>query len=138
MTSANTIEYTILDKNGKQVGRHSQNIMCKRCNDGLEKFTPASDYSIHAWGYDEEEEPWEGNTIPLDKWLLQNTAEITFKPFIVGDRTKAVINGRKSFVTITNSYRGKADFFQQYDAIFDDGTEVKVSQTQLIPLPLAL
>jgi hypothetical protein len=79
MTSANVIEYSILDKDGKEVGHHHQNIMCKTCNDGLEKFVPASDYTILPWGYDEEEEYWEGKPSNLADWLSKNKAEITFK-----------------------------------------------------------
>lgn len=50
-TSANVIEYNIYDKDGKSVGYHRQNVMCMRCNDGLEKFTPASDFEIESYGY---------------------------------------------------------------------------------------
>lgn len=79
MTSANVIEYAIKDKDGKSVGRHRQNIMCKTCNDGLEKFIPASDFTIWPWGYDEEEEIWEDEPENLEKWLKANKSEITFK-----------------------------------------------------------
>lgn len=67
MTSANKIEYTIFDKQGQEVGKHSQNIMCHTCNDGLEKFIPVSDFTIQSWGYDEEEDEWEGDKINLEK-----------------------------------------------------------------------
>jgi hypothetical protein len=79
MTSANVIEYTILDKDNNPVGSHRQNVLCKRCNDGLEKFTPSSNFTIQPWGYDEEEELWEGNPVNLGKWLEKNKSEITFK-----------------------------------------------------------
>jgi len=79
MTSANRVNYRIIDKEHKTVGSHSQNIMCKRCNDGLEKFTPASDFKIQPWGYDEDEEEWNSKSINLEKWLVENPAEFTFK-----------------------------------------------------------
>lgn len=80
MTSANVIEYNIYNKEGQQVGRHRQNILCKTCNDGLEKFQPASDFTIQAWGYDEEEELWESDEyVNLEEWLKKNKAEITFR-----------------------------------------------------------
>ena len=54
-------------------------ILCKTCNDGLEKFVPASDYTIQPYGYDEEEELWEGEARNLEEWLKKNKTEITFK-----------------------------------------------------------
>ena len=79
MTSANVIEYTIFDKQGNDVGSHRQNIMCKRCNDGLEKFQPPSEFTIQPWGYDEDEVMWYGKVQNLEKWLTKNKAEISFK-----------------------------------------------------------
>jgi hypothetical protein len=79
MTSANVIEYNIHDKNGKLVGHHRQHMLCKTCNDGLEKFTPPEDFTIFDWGYDEEEEIWEGDFVNLKEWLSKHKAEITFK-----------------------------------------------------------
>lgn len=71
MTSANVIEYSIMDKNGKPVGHHRQNIMCKWDTTKLEQFLPASDYIIQAYGYDEEEEYWEDEPVKLDKFLAK-------------------------------------------------------------------
>ena len=79
MTSANVIQYTIYDKDSNTVGSHRQNILCKICNDGLEKFIPAKDFEIEAWGYDEEEEMWEGDRVNLEEWLKKHKAEFTFK-----------------------------------------------------------
>jgi hypothetical protein len=79
MTSANVVQYEIQDKNGKTVGTHRQNIMCKTCNDGLEKFIPPEDFTMLPYGYDEEEELWEGKSQNLKEWLSENKAEISFK-----------------------------------------------------------
>ena len=79
MTSANVIEYTIFNKNGEEVGHHRQNMLCKTNNDGLEKFIPSSDFTIQPWGYDEEEEIWEGPIINLETWLNNHKPEISFK-----------------------------------------------------------
>jgi hypothetical protein len=67
MTSQNTITYLIFDKNGKNVGTHSQNLMCKRCNDGLHQFKPAEDFTIDF--YDEGDCCYESEPIRLDVWL---------------------------------------------------------------------
>lgn len=78
-TSANVIEYNIIDKNGEIVGYHRQNILCKTCNDGLEKYDPPSEFKILPWGYDENEEEWYGKEQNLEDWLKKNPAEISFK-----------------------------------------------------------
>lgn len=59
MTSANVINYIIYDKDGKQVGTHRQHLLCKTNKEPLLKFVPPSDFTIQAWGYDEEDEIWE-------------------------------------------------------------------------------
>lgn len=81
MTSANVVNYTIFNKEGVEVGSHRQNVMCHINNDSLEKFVPASEYTILPSGYDEEEEYWEGEKQNLEKWLLKNKATITNKEF---------------------------------------------------------
>lgn len=58
MTSANVIEYTIF-RDGKSVGSHRQNLMCKSNLSKLLDFQPLSEHTILAWGYDEEDEYWE-------------------------------------------------------------------------------
>lgn len=79
MTSANIIEYTIKDKEGRYSGSHRQNVLCKICNDGLERFVPSSDFTICAAWRDENEELQKENCTPLNEWLIKNPAEITFK-----------------------------------------------------------
>lgn len=69
MTSANVTEYRIEDKNGKQVGHHSQHAYCKTHWGDLLKFTPPEDFTITAYGLDEEEEEWEHDPINLAKFL---------------------------------------------------------------------
>ena len=91
MTSANIIEYRILNKKNIQVGNHRQNIMCKRNNDGLEKFQPSEDFTIQMFGYDEEEEYWEDKKqVNLSDWLKNNKAAITLKTFEIGDEVKVI------------------------------------------------
>jgi len=68
MTSANVIEYRI-EKDGKIVGHHRQHLLCKTNREPLLKFVPASDYIITPWGYDEEEDEWEGKPVNLEKFL---------------------------------------------------------------------
>lgn len=58
MTSANVIEYTIY-RDGKSVGSHRQNVMCKSNYKDLLKFQPLSEHTILTYGYDEEEEYWQ-------------------------------------------------------------------------------
>lgn len=69
MTSANVVEYDIIDKNGVSVGHHRQHLMCKTNNEPLLAFQPAEDYMILPYGYDEEEELWEGEPIKLSEFL---------------------------------------------------------------------
>jgi hypothetical protein len=89
MTSANVIEYNIYDKSGEKVGSHRQNVMCSTCNDGLLKYKPASDFTIQAWGYDEEEEIWlDENSQNLEIWLIKNPASYTHTVFQPGDKVK--------------------------------------------------
>jgi hypothetical protein len=64
MTSANVIEYRI-ERDGKEVGHHRVNVMCKDRFEELLKFEPYSEHTITAYGYDEEEEYWEDEPGPL-------------------------------------------------------------------------
>ena len=74
-TSANVIEYTITHKDtGKQI-YHRQNIMCKINTTKLLALEHPEDYIIQPWGYDEEEELWEGKEQELVKWLKDNPNE---------------------------------------------------------------
>ena len=50
--SNNTIRYTIY-KGDDEVGYHTQNVLCKRCNDNLMEYQPASDYTIVCDGYED-------------------------------------------------------------------------------------
>lgn len=68
MTSANVVEYRI-EKNGEFIGWHRQHLLCKTNNEPLLKYQPASDYTITPFGYDEEEEEWEGDPINLEEFL---------------------------------------------------------------------
>ena len=76
MTSANVIEYDIRDNSGKMILQHSQNIMCKTDIRKLLALENPETLTIHPWGYDEEEEIWEGKSEKLDKWLKKNKNEI--------------------------------------------------------------
>jgi hypothetical protein len=76
MTSANVIEYNIKDKDNNIIARHRQNIMCKRNTQKLLQIQNPENYTIHPWGYNEEEEMWEGEPERLDKWLKKNKNEI--------------------------------------------------------------
>lgn len=76
MTSANVVEYRILNKKGKQVGDHRQHLMCRtRWDELLTKYFPLEDYKIQAYGYDEEDEYWEGEIENLWDFLV-NVGEI--------------------------------------------------------------
>jgi hypothetical protein len=130
MTSANVIEYTIF-KGEEEVGRHRQNIMCKRCNDGLEKFQPSNEFTIQAWGYDEEEEIWEGDKREnLEDWLKKNTAEITFRKFEEGEKVK--LTKKRGIGIILESRSGK--FFPEYKVQVIGGEILDpIQQGEIIP-----
>jgi len=129
MTSANVIEYTIFDKEGKEVGRHRQNVLCARCNDGLEAHTPAEDFTIQPWGYDEEEELWENEPTNLKKWLEKNRAEITFKKFSEGD--SITLKKGRGNSTILEVRKGK--WFPEYLVKLENGEEITINQNEIIP-----
>ncbi len=129
MTSSNTIEYTIF-KGEEEVGRHRQNIMCKTCNDGLEKFQPANEFTIKAWGYDEEEEMWESDKSEnLEDWLKKHPAQFTFKKFEEGDEVK--LTKKRGFGKIKEVLKGR--FMPEYLVELPDGSELKIFQGDIIP-----
>jgi len=69
MTSANVIEYTIY-KGENRVGSFSKNVMCKFPDySELLKYQPLKEHTILPWGYDEEEEEWEGRRENLENYL---------------------------------------------------------------------
>lgn len=134
MTSQNTITYQIFDKNGKNVGSHNQNIMCKRCNDGLLKFQPAEDFKIQFYDEDcySEQEP-----ISLDKWLNENKAEFTFKNFEKEEKVKVFlkIEGKNKRVEATIIERFKGKWHPFYTIKLTDGSILEeVQQTNILPL----
>ena len=139
--SNNTINYTIY-KGGKPVGYHTQNIMCKRCNDKLMDFQPAKDFTIVCEGYEdhydgyyddeeyhyEEDEPVEVN---LEEWLNKNPAEVTFKEFNLGDTIK--LTKRRGFTKVIKKQKGP--WFTEY-IVEINGQETIISQTEIIPMNL--
>lgn len=140
--SNNTINYTVY-KDGKQVGHHSQNVMCKRCNDKLLEFQPAKDFTIVCEGYYddyeedydddyeyeyEDEEPQEHN---LEEWLRRNPAELTHRKFSVGDTVK--LNKRRGLATVKEFIEGQ--WFPQY-LVDINGEETTIGQTEIIPMNL--
>lgn len=70
MTSANVTSYRI-EKDGVIVCEFSQHHYCKPVDvESLTKdFTPSDEYTITPYGYDEEEEYWEGQTRSLQSYL---------------------------------------------------------------------
>jgi ssDNA-binding Zn-finger/Zn-ribbon topoisomerase 1 len=136
--SNNTINYTIY-KDGKPVGYHTQNVMCRICNDGLMKFQPAKDYTIVCEGYEdhydgyyededysEEDEPVEVN---LEEWLSKNPSEFTHKKFSVGDTIK--LTKRRGLVKVIEVRMG--NFMPEY-LIELEGVEIVIQQGDIIPI----
>lgn len=69
-TSANVVEFRIVNKTtDKQVGHVRQHLLCKSNWSDLQKYTPVEDHTIQAYGYDEEDEDWEGEVEPLKDFL---------------------------------------------------------------------
>ncbi len=131
MTSSNTVEYTIYNKEGKEVGRHRQNVMCSTCNDGLEKFQPAKDFKIEAWGYDEEEEVWgDGKKQNLQKWLEKNPASFTHRLFQPQDRVK--VSKRRGEGVVLETTKGK--WFPQYKIQLINQEVIEVQQNEVMPI----
>ncbi len=69
MTSANTTDYLIFDKSGKQVGKHHQHHYCKTHWEDLLKYSPPEDYFIQSTWEDEEENYHEGKKMNLKYFL---------------------------------------------------------------------
>lgn len=68
-TSANVIEHSII-KDGKEVGTFRKNVLCRLPDYAdLLKYQPLEAHTITTWGYDEEEDEWEGDEQRLDKFL---------------------------------------------------------------------
>lgn len=129
MTSANVIEYNIYNKDGEIVGHHRHNVMCMRCNDGLEKFTPPSDFEIESYGYDEEEEMWDGDKTNLETWLSKNKGEITHKVFTEGEH---LIIKRKGKGTVLETMKGLLQ--SSYKVELETGEVLEdVKQNQILP-----
>ena len=90
-TSANSIEYTITDKSGKDVGRFRKNVMC-RLPDYAEllKYQPLADHTIQEWGYDEEEDMWEEQPENLEVFLKRmKPSNKKIREFFNGEKTVA-------------------------------------------------
>jgi hypothetical protein len=133
MTSANVIEYSIFNKDGDEVGRHRHNIMCRRDNDGLEKFKPASDFTILSWGYDEEEEYWEGEKQNLTVWLSENKAEITSKEFSTGDIVDVRKIGKCEIIQHFGIFKKEKNLFPVYDVKTETGEIITINQNDIKP-----
>ena len=69
MTSANVTNYTICTLSGIRVGKHSQHVLCYTHWGDLLKFVPSENHTILPWGYDEEEEYWEGEETNLKVFI---------------------------------------------------------------------
>ena len=138
--SNNTIRYTIY-KDDEVVGYHTQNVMCRTCNDNLMKFQPAKDYTIVCEGYEdhydgyydddedyyeEEDEPVEVN---LEEWLSKNPSEFTHKKFVVGETIK--LNKRRGLTEVIEVRKGK--WMPEYVVLLD-GVETVIQQGDIIPL----
>lgn len=137
--SNNTIRYVIY-KDGSEVGSHTQNVMCRRCNDDLMIFHPAKDYTIACEGYEddyyEDQEPEEYR---LDEWLAKNPGEFTHKSFVAGEtvvlrtllsKTKVKLTKRRGLGKVVEVLKGK--WHPEY-LVDIDGVLVLVLQTDIIP-----
>ena len=137
--SNNTIRYTIY-KGDDEVGYHTQNVLCKRCNDDLMKFQPASDYTIVCDGYEDYydgyyddgdydyEEESEPERVNLREWLMKNPGEFTFKKFSPGDTIK--LNKRRGLTRVIEVREGK--WTPEY-LVLIDGVETIIGQSDIIP-----
>ena len=137
--SNNTIRYTIY-KDDEVVGYHTQNVMCRTCNDNLMKFQPAKDYTIvcegyedHYDGYYDDEDYYEEESDPeivnLQEWLSKNPSEFTHKKFSVGDTIK--LTKRRGLVKVIQTLQG--NFFPEY-LVELNGVEITIQQGDIIPL----
>lgn len=68
-TSANVVEYRIEDAFGNVVKHLRQHLYCKMDWSPILEFSPASEYTITPYGYDEEDEYWEDEPRPLDEFI---------------------------------------------------------------------
>lgn len=141
--SNNTINYTIY-KDDEVVGYHTQNVLCKTCNDNLMKFQPAKDYTIVCEGYEDHydgyyddedyydedyEEESETKRVNLQEWLSKNPAEFTHKKFSVGETIK--LNKRRGLTEVIEVRKGK--WMPEYVVLLD-GVETVIQQGDIIPL----
>ena len=139
--SNNTIRYTIY-KDDEVVGYHTQNVMCRTCNDNLMKFQPAKDYTIVCEGYEDhydgyydddedysEEEESDPEIVNLEEWLSKNPSEFTHKKFSVGDTIK--LTKRRGLVKVIQTLQG--NFFPEY-LVELNGVEITIQQGDIIPL----
>ena len=69
MTSANTVHYTISDKRGVVAGEITWNFYCKTRWHEFTKFSPPEEFTVQAWGYDEEDDLWEDEPMNLAEFL---------------------------------------------------------------------
>ena len=69
MTSANVTNYRIDDLTGKTVGELSQHVYCKTKWGELLQYTPPENYTITAYGEDEDEESWENDPVSLKTFI---------------------------------------------------------------------
>jgi hypothetical protein len=104
--------------------------MCKRNNDGLEKFNPPEDYLISYVETDEEGyEIGESDPTQLSVWLDKNPTEFTFRIFIDGDQVKWD-RGRKTG-TVKKVIKARWDYEYEVESP-EDGT-VLIKQSQILP-----
>jgi len=139
--SNNTINYTIY-KDGEPVGYHTQNVMCRRCNDGLMKFQPPKDYTIVCEGYedhydgyfDDEEDYYEDDEpeeVNLEEFLSKNPPEFTHRKFEVGDKVK--LSKKRGEATIKESRKG--NWFPEYKVELLNGEVLdNIQQNEVLPL----
>lgn len=86
MTSANVTEFLII-KNGKSVGNHRQNWMCKTSWDKLLVYQPLKEHTILPYGYDEEEDLWEGDEENLYDFLLRvSLSDKSIREYFVSEK----------------------------------------------------
>jgi hypothetical protein len=129
--SNNTINYTIY-KSGKPVGYHTQNVLCKRCNDKLMEFQPAKDFTIVCEGYEDQyDDENESEEVNLEEWLNKNPAEFTFKEFNPGDTIK--LTKRRGFTKVIKKQKGP--WFTEYIVEINE-VETIISQNEIIPMNL--
>ncbi len=84
-TSANVVEYRI-EKDGKQVGNYRQNVMCKGRYEEMLKYEPLEDHTVTPYGYDEDEDYWEGDTQNLKVYLEKHTrSNKIIKEYFISD-----------------------------------------------------